>query len=213
MALFRNTNSIYLIATLAAIIFCGMVSSQNRSLAVSLDSMRSGQLAGPAAALPGDIVPSFELSDLHGRSYDVKYADIESGEETTQRYRLFFFYSNGCSACVEQKKIWRDLDRDFARQRDSLELISLLLAGEAAPKPSMDDSGSASPLVLSDRSIQRAYRVTSIPAMLLVSPNGRVLWAHYGVMSQGKRFELLDLVDRSLQMRKVSEAGPKRVDI
>jgi len=45
-------------------------------------------------------------------------------------------------------------------------------------------------LIMPDMSTRRAYRVVSIPQVMIVSENGRVEWVHYGAMTQDKVLDL-----------------------
>ena len=50
-------------------------------------------------------------------------------------------------------------------------------------------------IVIPNKAIQRAYRVVSIPQVMLVSPAGIVEWVHYGDMSESTTQELLSKIE------------------
>jgi predicted transcriptional regulator len=57
------------------------------------------------------------------------------------------------------------------------------------------DGVSANPMIMPDLGTQRAYRVASVPEVLVVSPLGRIQWAHNGAMSDEDKAQLQKVMD------------------
>jgi len=115
-----RTHATYLLTTVLALTFTGIVAAQNKSLSEKIASARSGLLSGSAEALPGDLVPPFEATDLAGERATIAYSNAPVPTALKTRHRLFFIYSNACSVCLEQKAIWRSLLRDLSVYEESL---------------------------------------------------------------------------------------------
>lgn len=191
----RKTHAIYWFTTVVALAFTGIVAAQNKDLTERIANTRSGLLSGSAEAQPGDLVPSFEATDLAGETATIAYSNPDENKDQKPNHRLFFIYSNGCGVCVRQKDIWSTLKHELSPHESSLELTALHLPDALS---AIDSDVDLEPLLMPGLSIQRAYRVTAVPLMLFVSPAGEVQWVHYGLLGQEKHSELIDFVDTTL---------------
>lgn len=136
-----------------------------------------GGMAGPPYAQVNDIVPGFSGVSISGKKVDVVY----SGET---KY-LFFIFSPDCDACSGQISTWKSIA--VKARRDRLILLGLLTSPVVDAPPSFDFDV----LLLPDISIKRAYRLVAVPAVMLVSEQGRVEWVHYGSVTPEQIEDLL----------------------
>jgi hypothetical protein len=44
-------------------------------------------------------------------------------------------------------------------------------------------------------SVQRAYRIVAIPVVMVVSPDGKIEWVHYGTLNGDHSRELLSVIE------------------
>lgn len=136
-----------------------------------------GGMAGPPYAQVNDIVPGFAASSINGKKVGVVY----SGETEY----LFFIFSSDCDACSGQISTWKSIA--VKARRDRLILLGLLTNPVVDAPPSFDFDV----LLLQDISIKRAYRLVAVPAIMLVSEQGRVEWVHYGSVTSEQIEDLL----------------------
>jgi thiol-disulfide isomerase/thioredoxin len=175
---------VLLIATGVALAFVLKLSKQNADLKSGL-AQTKGTLAGPQSAQAGDIVPGFRTVDLAGRPIDFVY--------NGSRKSLIYIFSSGCGVCVSELPSWNRIASEAILQNydvrglslDSLEesrthLVDKTLVFDVSTMPSMP--------------LQRAYRVVSIPEVLLVSGDGTVDWVHYGAMTRQTTEEMLAMI-------------------
>jgi hypothetical protein len=69
--------------------------------------------------------------------------------------------------------------------------IALSLEDPGEKREKLADLGKNSTiLVMPNLAIQRTFRATSIPLLVLVSGEGKVEWVHYGILSDAKFSEI-----------------------
>jgi hypothetical protein len=190
------TYTILLAAVLVALGFIVWLARENSMLKnrISqgrLNAVSSGDISGPPELQPGDVAAPFDATDWEGKPVSIRY-------DGKSKY-LFFIFSAFCGSCNSQIPIWSDL----AAQAKATE------AGEANGKTngyqpvgvSLESPGdrrvrfgqlrkNAWLLVSPSLGIQRTFRATSIPLVVLVGADGLVEWVHYGVLSGGQAKEL-----------------------
>lgn len=171
--LIKIANAIFILSAAIAIAFLFVVTKENAKLRVDA-SQYKGALAGPQTAEIGDIVPLFNAVDLEGARHQVVY-------DESATYLLFIF-SPGCSVCTSQISVWNEL-AERARPKNVKALGLVIDSADAAIRHLKGVQCNFNILVMPNKAIQRAYRVVSIPEVLLISPNGIVEWAHYGQLS------------------------------
>lgn len=171
---------ILLVAVALAITYAVMISRENSALRMR-EREYSGTLCGPQTAQSGDIVPAFKTSDLQGRQAEVIY-------DGTRKF-LFFIFSPICGTCQHEIPLWNALVETATSKKITVHGISI---------DSFEDSGkdvagkdiSFDILIMPDMPTRRAYRVVSIPQVMIISEHGTVEWVHYGAMTQDKVAEL-----------------------
>jgi peroxiredoxin len=172
---------ILLIAAAVAVAFVVKLARQNAQLKTGMAEI-SGTLAGPQSAEVGDIVPGFKTTDLAQQPTEIVY-------DGSTKF-LIFIFSPECGTCVVELPDWNRIASEARGLGYTVRGISLDPL-DASRKNLASRNISFDILIMPDRSIQRAYRVVSIPEVLLVSGQGKIEWAHYGAMSRQTTEELL----------------------
>lgn len=181
--LFTVPNVILMVAVAVGVCFMLILARDSARLREELEEL-SGTLVGPQVAQVGDVVPPMETVSLEGRK-------IKIGTEDASM-RLIFIFSPGCGVCIDELPTWNRIAeevREYGCQTygitlDSAEETRRRLGGvrlnfETAVMPNM--------------AYQRAWRVTSTPEVVLLSPRGIMEWVHYGYLSEEKITELLSI--------------------
>lgn len=174
-------------AVVLAVTYAVKVSRRNSALqgqvaAQQLLLLKSeGTLSGPPGALSGDIVPAFKTTDLQGRPAEVTYDGTKKS--------LLFIFSPGCGSCEHGLPLWNSLAPIAASKKFAVRGISID-ALEHSKKLLADKEVSFEVLIMPDMTTRRAYRVISIPEVMIVSEHGAVEWVHYGGLDQNKVNEL-----------------------
>lgn len=141
----------------------------------------SGTLCGPQTIQEGDIVAAFEATDLQGQWRKIAYGGTKRA--------LFFIFSPMCSTCEHEIPLWNSLAEIAASKTLTVQGISIDSL-EDSRKNAVGKHISFDMLIMPDMPTRRAYRVVSIPQVILVSGHGTVEWVHYGRMTQNKLAEL-----------------------
>ena len=135
---------------------------------------------GDVRAQVGDLVASFGAAGVNGNREQVVY-------DGRTRYLLFFFSPN-CASCEREFPGWN-------RIAQQARVHNYRVLGLAIQGPGNETSRTASltfPVVMMDNeAILRAYRVETIPMVVMTSPYGRVEWLNYGPMTDAGIQELL----------------------
>lgn len=159
--------------------------AERRALAQRLGSMSTG-LTGQIEIKAGDLVPGFVGATLAGKSEPVSY-------DGTRRYLLLVFDPR-CGVCSREAPSWRDLGVQAEARGLTVRWVSLASA-EMTRAGLKRDGVSADAVIMPDLGTQRAYRVASVPELLVVSSAGRVEWAHNGAMSEQDKAQLRQTMD------------------
>jgi len=175
---------VLLIATGVAIALVLKLSKQNAELKSGL-SQTKGAMAGPQSAQAGDIVPGFRTVDLAGRPIDFVYDG--------SRRSLIYIFASGCGVCVSELPNWNRIASEAILQNYVVRGISLDSLDESR-KHLGDQTLLFDVSIMPGMPLQRAYRVVSIPEVLLVSSAGTVDWVHYGGMSRQTTEDLLAMI-------------------
>lgn len=138
-------------------------------------------LTGVKEIQEGDVVPALTGVTLSGREAAVRYND--SGPQ------LLLVYDPRCGVCAREAPLWKSLASEAASLGVEVHWVSLATP-ELTRKGLARDSLAIDPLIMPDMGMQRAYRVASIPQVLLVSSPGRVRWAHHGALSPARQDSL-----------------------
>lgn len=171
---------ILVIAVVLAVAYSVKVSRKNSALQTR-EREYSGTLCGPQTTQIGDIVPAFKTVDLQGRQAEVIYDGT--------RKSLLFIFSPMCGTCEHEIPLWSALAPIAASKKFTVRGISIDSL-EDSRKNVIGKNISFDVLIMPSMPIRRAYRVVSIPQVMIVSEHGTVEWAHYGAMTQEKVVDL-----------------------
>lgn len=141
----------------------------------------AGALCGPQSSQEGDIVPSFSSIDLQGKQNHVSF--------NGSKKLLLFIFSPACDVCAQEIALWNKLVTADVSNNIMVYGVSID-SFEESRKSITDKNISLDILIMSDNPTLRAYRVVSIPQIMVVSKQGRVEWVHNGAMNQDKIVEL-----------------------
>ncbi len=177
---FDPAYAMLVIAVVIATTYSVKVSRENAALQ-KREREYSGTLFGPQTAQSGDIVPAFKTTDLQGRQVEIVY-------DGAKRF-LFFIFSSMCGACEREIPLWNALAKAETSKKFSIRGISIDSL-EDSKKGVIGKDISFDVLIMPDMPTRRAYRVVSIPQVMIVSEHGTVEWVHYGGMTQDKIAEL-----------------------
>jgi hypothetical protein len=154
--------------------------AERRVLVQRVGTMTTG-LTGQIEIKTGDLVPSFAGMTVSGQPEHVSY-------DGARRYLLFMFDPR-CGVCSREAPSWRGLSVQAQALGLTVRWVSLGSA-EITRAGLKRDGLSADALIMPDLGTQRAYRVASVPEVVVVSPAGRVEWAHNGAMSEQDKAQL-----------------------
>ena len=184
----RKFDPIYallMVAVFVAVGFNIVLSRQLRTIK-GRPAAVAGTLAGPPQTQAGDMVPAFKTVDLQGRPSGIVY-------DLSKRY-LVYVFSPSCEVCKHEIPMWGSIAADaraknwsvFGVSIDPLELTQAELKNR--------DLG-FDVLIMPNMAVRRAYRVVSIPQVMLVNARGVVEWVHYGALRQDEMTELLTKIN------------------
>jgi len=174
------------VAALVGLLFSIVLLRQNFRLRADLERC-SGGLSGPPEAVPGDRVLSFQATTLEGREKAVSYFG--------RRGHVLLFFSPKCRVCEEQVPLWARLSSKINPECWEALAVSLDPLEETQSWAQGRDLG-FDIISLTERAIWRAYRITAIPQITVISPDGIISWVHSGYLREGGETyrELLSLV-------------------
>lgn len=167
---------ILMITALLAITYSVRTSRQNSELQAK-EREQYGTLSGPPVIQEEDIVPAFKTIDIQNSEKEIVY-------NGTTKYLLFVF-SPMCGVCQQEIPLWNSIASIAASKEFAVCGISLDSLDDSRNNLKNHDIG-FDVFIMPDFATQRAYRVTSIPQVMIVSEHGRVEWVHYGAMTQSK---------------------------
>ncbi|HXU07702.1 MAG TPA: TlpA disulfide reductase family protein [Blastocatellia bacterium] len=173
---------IVLLAGIAiAVVFIVMLSRDKARLKAELGDS-TGTLCGPQSTQVSDIVPAFKTSGVNGSPEEV-------GFDGSRRY-LIVIFSPACGVCSHELPAWNRLAKAAESMNVAVRGISLDPLDET--KHNLEGKQvDFRTLIMPSMSVRRAYRVVSIPEIMIVSSRGFVEWIHYGEMKSEKEEELL----------------------
>lgn len=153
---------------------------RQRALTLQLAQNSSG-LSGPASAVKGDLLPSFSTIDTSGVGQRTSF-------DGTER-RLLFIFSVQCVHCRGEAPYWRRLagiahEHGVAATWISIDRLDVARKGAARFEPQTPV------LLMPNDAVSRAYRVTAVPQVSLVSASGVIEWTHTGTLTEQERAEL-----------------------
>lgn len=135
-------------------------------------------------ARPGDLVPAIEADTAEGKKVRISYTG-------TSKYLLFIF-SSKCDDCLQQFSQWRELAQR-ARSKGWV-VFGLSTDEEDLSHSAVNDAGFEI-LRIRDAAVLRAYRINTVPSVMLVSEHGKTQWVRSGALEGGSLQELLSVMD------------------
>ena len=115
---------------------------------------------------------------------------------------LVDFWATWCGPCRSTMPKVQQLYADYTPRGFDLLSVDTDNPGpdrEAVVKEYLLSNQYTFPVVLDDGIGQDQFRISSLPTMLLVGKDGKVLWRHIGVLNGADEVGLRALIDRSLQ--------------
>jgi hypothetical protein len=179
----RFVDPAYIVLVVGLLVFGGWnvrLAIERRALVRQVSANQPG-LSGAATCQVGDLVPAITTVTADGVPTLVSYDG--------PRRHLLFIFDPRCGVCEHDSPLWKQLSAEAASKGLLVRWVSL--APAAVTKAAEARFASQTDLVLMpDFGTQRAYRVTSVPQVLIVSPAGRVEWVHNGALSDRLRESL-----------------------
>ena len=147
--------------------------AQRRSLVRAMQENSPG-LTGPKESQVGDALPAFQVPTARGSVASLTY-------DGSKRHVLLI-YDPRCGVCLREAPLWKTLSTQLETAGVAVQWVSIA-AADLTRAGMKRDALTADP-ALFDRGLQRAYRVASVPQVLVVGGDGRVEWAHNGALSE-----------------------------
>lgn len=135
----------------------------------------------------GQQAPGFSLKGLDGSQYSLK-------QLTAQGHVLLVFWATECVYCYAHVADFKKIHQQYSS--NGLTLAAINVGGEYDPevKEYVSDN-ELNYLVLSDRlnnlDVAEAYKVFGTPTMVLVSPEGKIVYRGHQIPELGKWIKLV----------------------
>ena len=175
--------SSYLLNVVCSIV-CILLFAQNKELRQTLASTTTVAQVEPLQA--GEKVEAFTITTLDGATRQIAYAD------PTRKY-LFFVLSTSCPHCERTLPLWKSL-AEINDDNCYILGISLQNLDETMKYFSTKDVGFYIVSVKNDTSFSRKYKISGVPATILVNGNGIVERAWIGALTQEQTTEIRNLM-------------------
>lgn len=188
----RTSNTLLIISVVITLICLVVLTRRN----AKLQEERQRRLANiqrmpgtpdeSLSAQVGDILPSFDARNLAGARSGVFY-------DGKSKYLLYIF-SPKCGVCISEFSTWSRI-APHARSKD-YRVVGLSTYSENGSESEIGTVGrNFEVTAIPSMAIQRAYRVASVPMVMLVSEEGKIEWVHDGKLAEEKIKELLSKID------------------
>ncbi len=144
--------------------------------------------------LTGRAAPALSLPLLEGGR-----SSIQQGKVT-----LVDFWATWCAPCRASmprvQKVWREY------QRNGVALYSIDTDDpgpdrEPQVREFLMQNSLSMPVVLDDGTASQAFAIASLPTMLLLDRQGKIIWSHVGALSDRRENDLRAALDREVQKR------------
>lgn len=140
----------------------------------------------------GDLAPDFALKDLDGR--EVRLSALRG------KVLVVDFWATWCGPCRAAMPFLDELHREYqakAETKDSVVFLALN-TGESDVENArryFRDKGYGMTCLLEADAAQLAYRVSGLPSLFVIAPDGRVVFTDYGFGAEGYSKRLRDQID------------------
>ncbi|MBD3347776.1 MAG: redoxin domain-containing protein [Candidatus Eisenbacteria bacterium] len=150
--------------------------------------------AGDVGPEEGMLPPGFTLSDLDGE--EVSLSDFEG------KVVVLDLWATWCPPCRKEIPFLVELYDDLENEGLVVLGVGLDQGGRGVLAPFAEEYGITYPVLVGDRAVQAAYRVTSIPTTFLIGRDGRIAVKHVGFspsMEQQMRDEVMALLTADVE--------------
>ena len=174
----RNAVVFGLLALFAAGILGGCSGSTDEAAttsgeAVTMDSIETSEETGVNV---GDVPPTFVLPNLDGE--DVSLSDFEG------KVVVLDLWATWCPPCRVEIPFLIELYDEFEEQGLEIVGVGLDQGGATDLAPFVDDNGIDYTILVGNRSIGEAYKVSGIPTTFIIGRDGRIAAKHIGFSNE-----------------------------
>ena len=130
-------------------------------------------LWGPQSIQIGDIVPPLNTVNTTGRPVNLMFSDSKKS--------LVIIFSSACGVCANEIPVWNRIavkarSKKYVVRGISIDSLEDTQREYSSKKIEFDI------LIMPNKAALRAYRVVSVPAIMIISDQSTVEWFHYGGM-------------------------------
>jgi len=174
----RNAVVFALVALFAAGILGGCSGSTDEAATMSDEAipMESAEKSGETGVNVGDVPPAFVLPNLDGE--DVSLDDFEG------KVVVLDLWATWCPPCREEIPFLIELYDEFEEQGLEIVGVGLDQGGATDLAPFVDSYGIDYTIVVGNRSVSEAYKVSGIPTTLIIGRDGRIAAKHVGFSNE-----------------------------
>lgn len=185
----RGRLDIEYVMLVAAVLIAGFCAvklwRENSSLRLAMKKSPE-TLCGPQSVQVGDIVPPLNTVDTTGRPVNLGFNDSKKS--------LLIIFSAGCGTCVDQIPIWNRISVKAVSKKYVVLGISIDSL-EDTQRSLSDKNFGFDILIMPNMPAARAYRVVSIPIVMIISARNTVEWFHYGAMGADEVWAILSKIE------------------
>jgi peroxiredoxin len=161
---------------------------ENASLRTALKRSPES-LWGPQALQVGDIVPTLDTIDTRGRAARISFREAKRS--------VVIIFSTGCDVCEEEIPVWNRL-ATWALSSD-YPVVGISIDSLAQTQQYIINKNLAfNTLIMPGKPALRAYRVVSVPVVMIVSSRNAIEWLHYGAIGTTNLSQVMSMVERDL---------------
>ena len=178
-----SLNWILLVSALMGIVFCVILVRRNQNLVAQFQQIEGSDLADETMK-KGDLVPGFSGKTLEGNFLKLSF-------DQQQTVTLLLVISPDCSACDDEVlEWWPQLATD--PRLEVLRPTMVALSGAEVLLNKYPEEFLVGRIMTSPQAgFRRAYRIDTIPTVVLVSPAGEIVWYSLGGIDEGVFEQLL----------------------
>ncbi len=136
----------------------------------------AGLSAQSPEASDAEPAPDFELSDLEGNR--VSLASFRG------RTLLLDFWATWCAPCVFQIPVLNEFYLEHKDEGVAVLGISIDVDPEEVIPPFLEENPTLYPVLLGDEALARRYGAPGFPALVVVDPEGRIVYLHVGLADE-----------------------------
>ena len=174
----RNALALMLVALFAVGILGGCSGSTDEAATTSDETVTMGstEATGETGVNVGDVPPPFVLPNLDGE--EMTLSDFEG------KVVVLDLWATWCPPCREEIPFLIELYDEFEEQGLEIVGIGLDQGGATDLAPFVDKNGVDYTILVGNRSIGDAYKVSGIPTTLIIGRDGRIAAKHIGFSNE-----------------------------